>query len=65
MDCVDPVVAGLELMEEQLGDTEGVEQSSNSECCGYTSFDDFAFWQREWCGSDDELRAKWMKTISK
>ncbi len=30
MDCVDPVVAGLELMEEQLGDSEGVEQSSNT-----------------------------------
>jgi|ADurb_Cas_02_Slu_FD_contig_21_5613141_length_2195_multi_4_in_0_out_0_4 hypothetical protein len=39
--------------------------SDYSECCGYTSFDDFAFWQREWCGSDDELHAKWMKTISK
>jgi hypothetical protein len=36
-----------------------------SECYGFTSFDDFAFWQREWCGSDDELHAKWMKTISK
>jgi len=30
MDCIDPVVAGLELMEEQLGDSEGVEQSSNT-----------------------------------
>ena len=30
MDCVDPVVAGLELMEGQLGDSEGVEQSSKT-----------------------------------
>lgn len=30
MDCVDPVVAGLELMEKQLGDSEGVEQPSNT-----------------------------------
>ena len=37
MDCVDPVVAGLELkegtfmkMEEQLGDSEKMEQSSNT-----------------------------------
>ena len=30
MDCVDPVVAGLELMEEQLGDSEEFERSSNT-----------------------------------
>ena len=38
---------------------------NSGECYGFTSFEDFVFWEQHWYNDDEKLYARWMKIISK
>jgi len=38
---------------------------NSAECYGFTSFEDFAFWERRWSENEEDLHARWMKFIGK